>query len=614
MPLLRTFAPFPDESGLGYYRRLSSANRLLNWRELAQLAQVSTYRTSLFGRPDFLASQLGLETSWSAHASHQEATARSWKSMHRNAVDAVCPECLKEQMFVRNAWEHALVTACPRHGCLLLERCPACNCWLSPDREHIHTCACGYELVHSQVTTAHSVQQWISAQITGTVIKPEVLKFAPTHVDPVALPQLIKLLCNHADTQSPGPRRNCALPQSVTEAVEFMKPLESMLQNWPHGFEDHVRARIAAGPSDARTLNSLLGNWFKGLKKACSHPSLSPFLDVTLRVAQECFDGRITGFDAPSITDTSLNFIPVAQAAKWLGISRDYLTKAVNAGHCEHRSMRFGTRGRAYEVPQTEVERLELLRRQWMSEEEACNYLGVPSSILKNMLCALVLVHDTQWKSDIFKGGPIERASVVALENTVKSLMQAKPTTQPLVHWSELSSRRMGDKSAIQSVMKAIAAGELRAIHLGRSLGEAAFLKDDVMRYFGTPLLEAGMSVQQLAQSTGWKWETIAHWIEQGLLECEQIRLRGQPCKVVSPNQLLDFRRTYIPLSDLARAMGTRSSTLSEKLVGIDIVGAKVESSGAKRGGLVRVEDLGRWAVSGLAASRGSLFGQQSLL
>ena len=37
--------------------------------------------------------------------------------------------------------------------------------------------------------------------------------------------------------------------------------------------------------------------------------------------------------------------------------------------------------------------------------------------------------------------------------------------------------------------------------------------------------------------------ESIAHWIDEGLLESHEIVLRGQPCRVVMPEQLLAFSR-----------------------------------------------------------------------
>ncbi|MCA8082059.1 hypothetical protein LGM61_40990, partial [Burkholderia cepacia] len=154
------------------------------------------------------------------------------------------------------------------------------------------------------------------------------------------------------------------------------------------------------------------------------------------------------------------------------------------------------------------------------------------------------------------------------------------------------------------TVMKAIVAGEVVAVARGRQLGQMSFLCSDVSRYFGTPLLESGMSIQQLAKSTGWKWESISNWISVGVLQSHEIMLRGQPCRVVSPQQLLAFRQTYVPLADLAKAMGTKSSSLVTTLTGVDIVGARLLPNGSRRGGLVRMADIGRLAVVGARTRR----------
>jgi hypothetical protein len=77
----------------------------------------------------------------------------------------------------------------------------------------------------------------------------------------------------------------------------------------------------------------------------------------------------------------------------------------------------------------------------------------------------------------------------------------------------------------------------------GRPPGDMAFRHADVAACFGTPLLEAGMSIQQLSKIIGWKWESVSHWIDRGSRDSQLISLRGQPCRVVMQHQLLTFRQ-----------------------------------------------------------------------
>ncbi|MGB6053752.1 MAG: hypothetical protein WBG17_00785, partial [Burkholderiaceae bacterium] len=242
-------------------------------------------------------------------------------------------------------------------------------------------------------------------------------------------------------------------------------------------------------------------------------------------------------------------------------------------------------------------------RAGWISDLAACELASVPPAVLERMKAAGVVQSDLRWREDLMKGGPVERQSVLDLYGRVdRWAAPAAAADDATLTWAELTSRRLGEKQAIESLMQAIANGEVRAVAHARTLGEMPFLRADVSPYFGAPLLEAGMSIQQLAKATGWKWESIAHWMDEGLLASESIQRRGQPCRVVLPHQLLVFRQSYIPLADLARALDKKASALSRLLPGVELVGAKPLPDGAMRGGLIRIADLGRLAVLGARA------------
>ncbi len=603
MALIQTFAPHDDESGFGYYRRLAAANALFDWRELAVLAGVGRSRDALMGQPEDAARALGLEPDWARSAAEGEQRCRAWKGLHRRTADALCPQCLSEAAYIRREWEHAYVTACPAHRLQLVDRCDACGEWLDLHRQRIEQCACGHDLRESSRVSATPGQVWLSALLASQ--GGSSAGFAPQvrGADTQALCELVATLCRYFDVTAQPIRRHAAKTKSVGESARFLAPLDALLQDWPRAFEAHVEARIRGGNPNARTLNTLLGPWYAGVKKACQGNALEGILEAVIRVAARTFDG-VLGLDtAKAVVEDVTEHVRLVDAARMLGVSRDRLLDAVKAGVCLSRTRRFGKRGHVYEIPRAEVERIGRQRQAWVSEESACAMAQVPVSVLQHMAVAGVIVTDAKWRHDIHKGGPIQRESLNALFEAIQARAKPQPTNgQELVTWAELTSRRMGDKQAIQSVMRAAAAGEVVAVQVGSHLGRTAFLRAAVAPYFGTPLLEAGMSIQQLATFTGWKWESIAHWVNLGLLQAQQIQLRGQPCQVVSPQQLLTFRQTFIPLADLARAMGTKPSALSEQLVGVDIVGAKPLPNGLKRGGLVRVADLGRLAVAGAKA------------
>lgn len=605
MSLVVTYAPRDDESGLGYYRRLAADNVLSNWRELAGLASVQRNRSALLGHADVVAGQLGLETAWAQFANLQEARCRSWGRLHRGQADAVCPACLDDDSYLRHYWEHTYVTACPHHRIRLVDRCNDCGELLSPYRYHIDRCECGHDLhMLPRIASTHA-QHWLSTLIASNGKLSGGVEPALRGVNTISLGQVIQTLCLFADPSMPSPRRSAALPKSIAEAVELLAPLEMLLADWPMGFRSHVERRIAAGKPDARTLNTLLGPWYIGLRKLCQGTALEPFLKVVIEVAAAQFDGVLGLDSAKAMVEEATEYMRAPDAAKAIGVSVSRLHKSIQAEECGYRTRRVGTRGQVYEIPRADVTRIQERRSEWISGAQACELTGVPTSVLEHMMSAGVIRSDVNWRQDILKGGLVEHRSVLELvERIGEAVEPVAATDDETLTWAGLTSRRMGDRQAIQSVMQAIAEGRVKAIARGRRLGDMVFRRADVAAYFGTPLLEAGMSIHQLSVSTGWKWESIAHWIDQGLLDSHSIVLRGQVCRVVLPHQLLAFRQNYVPLADLARGMGTKSSALSRLLSGIELVGAQQLAGGAARGGLIRIAELGRLAVLGARAGQ----------
>ncbi|AON52335.1 TniQ family protein [Herbaspirillum seropedicae] len=604
MTLLVTYGPHGNGSGVGYYRQLAEDN-FLSWRDLPALAGLQRTRRELFVHPEIIAQQLGLEKAWTEDASQKESECQSWGRLHRAKTDPVCPDCLQENCYIRHFWQHAYVTACSYHRTRLIDVCNQCDKPLSQHRYHIGTCDCGQPLTMLPRIPATSSQLWLSTLITSRGEDANGIAPAIEGVDVSALIKVVHALCTFADPAKPVSRRDGMKSKLVADAIDFLKPLEDLLPDWPKGFHFHVEKRISAGRANARTLNSLLGPWYVMLRKHCLGTPLEPLLTAIIEVAALKFDGALGMDSSKAIAEGVTSYVRAPDAAKAIGVSASRLLKAIQDGECEFRTRRLGTRGQIYEIPCQEVERIQKQRSEWISEETACDLAGVSPSVLLHMMASNVIQSDANWRNDLLKAGPIQSSSIFKLEALIRNAaVVVKATHSEKVTWGGLNSRRLGDKHAIRNTMRAIFDGKITAVVCGDRLGDAEFLRSEVTPYFGTPLLESGFSIQQLSKFTGWKWESISHWIEQGLLESESIQLRGQLCRVVLPPQLLAFRQNYVPMADLARSVGTKSSALSKQLMGIEVFGAQCVGDGATRGALIRIADLCKLAVIGAKAGK----------
>jgi hypothetical protein len=598
MKLLRKFPPIPDESGLGVYRRLSAANGLTGWKELAVLCELPVAQSALLLRPDHVAECLGMPHEWAQIASSAHERAAGWRGLRRKG-DAVCPHCLRMQVYMRVHWEHAYVVACPEHRVMLVDRCNACGERLASHRERIEQCPCGYDLRNVPAPAASPAVLWVASLLSNCAVSVGDLGPPVEGVTVDVLSLLVRTLCVFSNPRAVGARQNAPVPRTIQEATIFLQPMEGLLEDWPRGFEEHVSKRLACASPDARTLSTALGKWYVVLKSCCTEGPLQCFFEAIARVAAAEFDG-LTGLDsAAAATNRAASQILLAEAARRIGVHRDTLFSYVKRGQLRSEQKKFGTRGLAYVVSVQDVDEVMAARREWMLEEQACDILDIPPSVLLRLAAAGLVQHDTQWTTDLRKGGPVELASVTAFSVRLAAHNLGRGSSGGArIALRELNGRRSGDGKALIRTLQAIAEGEILPLNRAKTVGRLEYAMADVGRYFSTPILEAGLSVQGLSQLTGWKWESISHWIDLGLLQSTTIQLRGQPCRVVSPQALVEFSRTYVPLADLAKQLGSKSSAVAERLSDLELLGAKPLADGQRRGALVRVQDLARLALS----------------
>ena len=237
---------------------------------------------------------------------------------------------------------------------------------------------------------------------------------------------LVRDLCLLHDPSVAAPFRSAGAVKRVDGAVALLAPLDELLAQWPLKFEEHVIMRIQEGKPNARTLNSLLGAWYIQLRKFSQGNGLEPFLKVVMDVAAQNFDGVLGMDSSKHLAVDATNYVRLPQAAKLLGVGRDFLLRTVKEGACPYRTLRLGTRGLVYEIPEPDVLRIAKERTNWIHEDEAARSAEVGEVVLSHMMKAGVINSDVRWRNDILKAGPIERRSMDALFDALSGNEESK--------------------------------------------------------------------------------------------------------------------------------------------------------------------------------------------
>lgn len=598
--LIALFPPVEDESPVGYLRRLAQHNAYTDWKSLVRATGLNPSLNALWKNKAELTRWLGIEPPWLELTMPPAREGRGLHEpfFHRPATDPLCPACLADHQHIRLAWSHAMVSACPEHGTELIDTCPSCGHALSPTRYDIGRCDCGFDLHDAEASAATPFAIWVSARIAGDMRPVDGVPEIGEQTDYEGLAKLLFSLAIRLDPNAKVKPGKTSRPHDLAQTCDLIESVAPLFAKWPSGFEAHVRDRLAAGNPTQFSLSGRLGAWYTSLhgasrKAGAFAPLWAAFSDAVLAH----FDGNLRGQQVltPS-PDRERSFVPLAEAARIIGVSAPKLSTALRDGRVAGHISKQGTAYTLALMHRSEVERIRTQREGWIAASTAGAATGVPPSVITHLVDAGLLVSDDLWARDILKGGPIEKTSADALLERLKSLVHPREVAETL-RFGQLIGRRTTDSKGIRRLYQAIDAGEIRATGYtpGRGLDGLTFATDEIRRYLGSVGLTDGMTLTQLEKATGWKYDALSHWAQSGLLSTIDVLLHGRSTRLVTNAALADFRRKWVPVSDLAHAMGTKSSALNAKLGqhGIPIHGQLTLPSGAKRGGLLRLADLG---------------------
>lgn len=175
----------------------------------------------------------------------------------------VCPECLDKSPHTHALWDINLVTACPIHGRLLLDRCPRCRERLTWRRAKVASCECGFDL---RTTTAPRISGqtlelnqfiahaagWIDAKV-----KPESTFGLPVHaLSKLSLGDLLEAIILVGRIWLRGVSETASIPNlpTLSNSGVFLDAATKCFQDWPDKF--HASLRMNHHPNNARVFFS----------------------------------------------------------------------------------------------------------------------------------------------------------------------------------------------------------------------------------------------------------------------------------------------------------------------------------------------------------------------
>lgn len=565
--------------------------------------------------------------------------------MIRVASPKVCPACLAESNYYRAVWDLAPLTACPHHGCLLLDACPGCGKALSWKRNKVAVCSnqtgggakgrrpwpqdrmCGYDW--REASTAHVGEQGLalSRQVYRLCGMPGTEAWAaPTGFPPVLLGQpleellaAVNCVAAHRRGVNDTTGRYSVPGRGNAELHEFFSEGLALFESWPSRFHDYLggvcaaRRRAKHGPGATRRD---FGSLPVLLYRRLPYESLQFLRDGYASYLQSRWDGvllhpstvRMTGL-APA----AKNYLARNELVTGLGIGDYWIDRMTREGKLDL-VVRKNGKSSYHLYKREEAERLRDYLKGLLETTAVAGILNVNRVLIPKMVAAGLLTPLHGPTVDDFPSYLFEESAVRGLLSDVEATVTArvaKPRGALTIKQAvfKITSAGVTVPSFLLSVLK----GEIRPCGKTRQPGLDAFAFDraEVEAYLRARrqgLVGNRITVGQAAKLLGVNPTATYHIVRRGLLHVVQWSTGKGRAFMTTPEAVDEFNSTYVLLSKPASEMGTTIKTLAGYLAKAGVMPVISPADGKevpfvfKKADLERV-NVGELVLAGKAGS-----------
>ena len=571
MPLLvRTPAPFANESLLGYVLRISEENGYDTPWYVFQLADINQGEMR---SPSLSVEKLAAILNRSkdeleplGYVTHEDVPSYRLltHNLGRSAKDnflrlqhpAFCPHCAQEKDHIEAFWDLSAAIACPEHHCPPISRCAECGEDITLFRPGLLRCRCGADLTKgsSVAIAAHTTELMglIKAKVEGRPLaeQPNESRLPVEALEPIPLLVLLRIL------EGLGQQILRSRGTEVRTLDRSLDAAASALADWPRGYHRvlaEIGQLLAEEGLQAVGLRKQFESFYLGIfkkKRLDSHAQFlkDEFVSFGLKYwGAATVDSKMRRSDMTS----EARYISKSKYAAQHGLSKLKLAQMIADGTIATRTIYTEKSARVVvdlENTQPPVESVGL-----MNVRDAARQLGLPVSVLKHLRnCG---VFETKVRT-----GRSASWHVDDVEAFWKRGLELVPPASPEVETvalSELMDRIMRDQAAKGDIVAAVFDGRLTVLgRQGDNLGGLLLARDAAERFIRQKRQEVEddtLSLADTASVTGLDPQVVLPAVSMGLLTATEREGRTR----VTAGSIAQFSATYVPLVVLAKSLGT---------------------------------------------------------
>lgn len=565
--LLRTPAPHPTESLLGFALRVSEQNGYDSPWHIFSLAGFSQGEIVSTGfKVNKFAAILGREPEQFEQITYRsERDGKEFQllghplggsltySPLRLKTPAICPCCIAENRYIDAFWDLRSAIACPVHGTHVLDRCPACSTPLTWFRPGLLTCKCGQNLRQLDSRPASSdvidLMRLLYAKLHRLPM-PDNLSNSLPIIELWSLPLQSVLELLVAIGQRETTVDSAGLLPSPTDTT---LAAVTILSNWPANFHDFLRKLDQhcneGGISIRKRFSSFYSSMFKMRRNAADFSFLR---DEMLRFGSEEWGDGIV--DPRMINEPGENhrFLSRKKLAERINVDPRTLSKWAEKGKVNLKEVGAGSQ-RRYIADASGFSPVIPTEGNTILERQAASQLELPTNVLRFLKASR---HYSPVHTPPYKGGYHE----LDLQNFYRTILDKsneideRPNTPVLSLEYVMQEARFWSENGKGEFIAAFLDGEILSPgRLNQTISSILFYKSDVERFVQKSRAKSSgetISLKEASQKVDCSPIAIKALARDGYLEM----LPGPNRHRITVNSIEQFLSTHISLHALAKA------------------------------------------------------------
>jgi hypothetical protein len=626
--------PLPFESPRGYLCRVSSAHGYDCTRWLVQLA---TSRVSELEQEDDatkISHVLRLDPDeWLVisyrHVKGPERFQQRSFCGHTVRADQfnyqrprVCPECLREQSVWWAVWDLALVSACPKHRCLLISQCPICRRSLVWHRPAVHQCRCGADLrtvkaepASADLVAINNVIYGAAGFPHGAVAALELTNYClPAELTQLPLGSLLRLIrfigLIGGDNRLRRKQRTFPRTDPIA-AIQAGRATIAVLSDWPWSFREVLKRMLPEEVENRTALNfaDVFGNFYRHLFHVLPRREFRFVQDAFERFVAEDWNGPIRGQHRyfSSAARENSQWISADQAEKRAHVRSTQIVDRIRQGQIEGMFLKVSSGHGRTEcwIKRESLNRWIVTRdmelAQYMLRPEAQSTMGLKNTTVLRVAQAGLIRYIRGSERCFPSGFYFLREDVMKIKCAFeKHAVPAREYSKPgvLIALRHAMKNYLGRDSGLAAVIRAVVEGGLVPVgytNRFRGITGYLFLSEDLRKYRHVPGVtvppEGFLNYGEAASVLGVTAPVIRGLVAEGIVHAAA-EYRFGLSKLLTTADVQCFAERYVATSVLAKSSHLNNGSLVRYLkeLGTPLLAVPIPDAGKEHAFFLRKE------------------------